>query len=109
MNTNNQDTLTLIVKYGIMVRQIPVETTSLWGYNEKVHGSRPLKENESLVEENGRKLIKEVKRPVNGGKWMAKQATNTSSKVHWSIREDNLSDTIDEAVLKVVAQILSEK
>ena len=42
--------------------------------------------------------------PSDAGKWMAKQITDTSL-VTWSKKEDNLSDTLEEAVIKAVNKI----
>lgn len=98
MTANNQ-TLELIIKHGLSVRQIPATVTSLWSATS----GRALKNNEELVEKNGRTFIQETRVPANAGMWMAKKCPNSDSTVRWNIKTDNLSNTLDEAVAKAVA------
>jgi hypothetical protein len=97
MSMNIQDqTLTLIIEHGLTVRQIPYEVVSHWGYRE----GDPILKNSEIVEKGGRNYMKQVKIPTHAGKWMAKKCVDTNSQVHWNIKNDNLSDTLQEAVLK---------
>lgn len=89
-------TLDLIVKHGIMVRQIPFSVTQRWTKRP----NQILKEGEELVVINDREFIVTTRIPRNAGKWMAKTCKSTSSEVRWNIKTDNLSSTLHEAVLK---------
>ena len=94
--SQNNDTLALIIEHGLTVRQIPYESISMYGHRE----GQPLMKNAELVEHNGRWFQRVVKVPANAGMWMAKKCDNTLSQVKWYIEKDNLSDTLEEAVLK---------
>lgn len=77
---------------------------SHWGY---LDGDPSLK-NSEIVEKGGRKYMKQVKIPTHAGKWMAKKCVDTNSQVHWNIKNDNLSDTLQEAVLKATQDKIKE-
>jgi hypothetical protein len=91
-----QNTLELIIDHGLTVRQIPFKKVCLWGYRD----GAPIIKGAELVEENGRRFMREVRTPAHAGKWMAKKCIDTGSEVHWNIKTDNLSDTLQEAVAK---------
>lgn len=98
---SNTDTLSLIIQHGLTVRQIPHSVTEKWGYRE----GAPLMQDAVLIEDNGRTFQKRVRVPANAGMWMAKPCKDTSAMVRWNIKRDNLSDTLDAAVKKAVADI----
>ena len=102
--SQNNDTLALIIEHGLTVRQIPHETVSMYGHRE---GSSLMK-NAELVERNGRKFQRVVKVPKYAGMWMAKQCKNSWSSVEWNLERDNLSPTLEEAVLKACSAIEEE-
>ena len=70
----------------------------LWRYQK----GAPIIKNSEIVEQNGRKFMREVRVPEHAGKWLAKRCETTSAQVTWNIKVDNLSDTLPEAVLKAV-------
>jgi hypothetical protein len=99
--TVRDNTLDLIISHGLTVRQIPNEVISHWGHRE----GAPIVKNSEIVTIDGRVFQKTVKIPEHAGKWMAKKCKNTSSNVHWNIKEDCLSDTLQNAVLKAVEKL----
>lgn len=103
MNTQNA-TLALIIQYGLTVRQIPYEVVTYYTYRD---GS-PIPKGYVIVVRDGRQYLKNVKVPINAGKWMAKTYKSTSTNVTWDIKTDHLSDTLEEAVEKAVQDALAD-
>lgn len=127
------DTLDLIKKYGISIRKIPYELKDVFRveFNEKFTKGKNLEIKEMVVRRNvsqkewehfrtQRKFsdhvrfrdntifedfFVETKIPDNAGKWMAKVVKHNDTLVRWNIKTDNLSDTLEEAVRKVVDAI----
>lgn len=97
-------TLALIIKYGLSVRQIPETETALYSYTE----GTTLAENQRLVQKFGRTMIESIKRPKLGGMWMAQRVKHSDSMVRWDVKENHLSNTLEEAVSKAVAAIEAE-
>jgi len=93
---NSSNTLALIIEHGLTVRQIPTCVVNRWG----MRPNHVLKDNETIVTMNGRQFIETRRIPTNAGRWMAKRCEHSDTQVHWNINIDNLSDTLDEAVLK---------
>lgn len=96
--SSNPQTLELIIKHGLTVRQIPNTVISLYS----LRPNHTLKSNEVIIEKNGRSFIQETNVPANAGKWMAKKCVHTNSMIRWDVKTDNLADTLEEAVLKAV-------
>ena len=127
------DTLELIEKYGISVRQIPFEVKETFRveFNEKFAQGKDVQAKEMILYKNvslkeweefhkRRKYSNHVryrdntifedfyvvmKVPEDAGKWMAKVVKHNDTLVRWSVKTDNLSDTLEEAVRKVVDEI----
>jgi hypothetical protein len=89
------NTLDLIIKYGIACRQIPEKVVSKWskGYTTSNPSSTL-----SIIEENGKELVKEVRIPANAGYWMTQLCKDTSSQMSWNIETCNLAPTLQESV-----------
>jgi len=125
----DSEILNYIRDYGISVRQIPKEVGSSYATSKrngnnivrKVLRDMSIEEYNRGVEgkmfgfsfeyENGqlvRYFERTVRIPESAGKWMAKQIKDSSSMVQWSIKDDNLSDTLDGAVLKLVKSLKNE-
>tara|TARA_R110000851_G_scaffold82212_1_gene180332 strand:- start:75 stop:455 length:381 start_codon:yes stop_codon:yes gene_type:complete len=114
------NTLEIIIKNGLSIRQIPKQTISL-------HEIRHHKENQEIVfhtlpnhcnykpfkKKNGdnknyifddatetikRKFTKKITIPKNSGFWMCKQVKNTNSSIAWDIKKDNLASNLKESV-----------
>ena len=114
------NTLEIIIKNGLSIRQIPKQTISL-------HEIRHHKENQEIVlqtlsnhwnykpfkkrhvdnknfifddttETIKRKFTKKITIPKNAGFWMCKQVENTNSSVAWNIKKDNLAYNLKESV-----------
>ena len=91
----------LMDKHCITVRQIPRELVSVF---EIQH----MKKGDEIIEtKNGIKRCKRRTIPKNAGYWMAKQIDHTFSTVRWD-KKDNLSPTLEEAVLKAVENLKKE-
>nr|WP_229649898.1 hypothetical protein [Vibrio splendidus]MCC4881873.1 hypothetical protein [Vibrio splendidus] len=104
---NQQDnTLALIIEHGITVRQIPRVVVSNWSF---LPNQQPKDENERFVKVGSRVYLEKTSYPSNGGMWMAKACTSTSAGVRWSMNEDCLSETLQEAVQKAVDKHLALK
>jgi hypothetical protein len=127
------DILDLIKKYGISVRQIPFEVKEAFRveFNEKFAQGKDVQAKEMILRKNVslkewehfhkcRKYSNHVryrdntifedfyvvtKTPENAGKWLAKVVKHNDTLVRWDIKTDNLSDTLEEAVRKVIDAI----
>jgi hypothetical protein len=93
-------TIALIIEHGLTVRQIPFSVTTRWSFRP----NKELYDGEKIVEIKGRKFVERTRVPVNAGRWMAKKCNHTDSSIRWDMKEDNLSDTLQEAVLKASQQ-----
>jgi hypothetical protein len=128
-----EDILSLIEEHGLSIRQIPKEIFGTCGKKEHISEDEEfIGEVECVIQEDCdettflkykhqrlwgdtfywkdrkiyRKFFKYRRIPNNPGKWMAKQVNDTSTSVSWSIKKDNLSTTLEEAVLKCVESIV---
>ena len=129
------DTLDLIKKYGISIRQIPFEIKEAVRLDFKPNEQYARDKNAQIKElvlrcnvspkewehfhkqRNFSKHVRYrnntifedfyiiVKVPEAAGKWMAKVVKHNDALVRWNIKTDNLSDTLEEAVRKVVDAI----
>lgn len=119
----NEQVFDAIIKYGLSIRQIPHEVISLYSMDHY----DPLKHTvvEQVVTLKGvykywktqdrsycnkhirfdddkeiiyRKYAKEIKVPQYAGYWMCKQAKDTSSRIQWVMRTDNLAPTLNKSV-----------
>jgi hypothetical protein len=99
--TTQDDTLNLIVSHGLMVRQIPLEVISHWGFGT----DGPILKDAEIVEVDGRRFMKTIDIPANAGQWMAKPCRHQGTSVSWSLNKDCLSDTLQEAVSKAILKI----
>ncbi len=89
-------TLALIEKHALTTRKIPMVVVTRWTHRK----NQILKDNEKIVEINGRDFVERTRVPDNAGFWMAKQCIGMDAQVHWNLKRDNLSPTLAEAVLK---------
>lgn len=98
------DILEIILKYGLSIRQIPlqrVETYSMHSYREgfEIIDVPPTKYN---VEG---KACRRITIPNHAGYWMCKQVNDTDSRVQWNIKRDNLAPTLEESIGKFIASL----
>lgn len=82
---------------GIIIRLIPVISTSLYAYKGKDH---KLKENQEMVAtSHKRKMIKENRVNTLGGKYLVTFKNDQHSTIVFSTKRDGVGDTIEEALL----------
>lgn len=86
------DLATILAMEGIVIRKIPVTSTSCYTFRE-----RALAENESIIESNGRKWIQQVKTNSLGGKYLIAFKNDQGSTLHFSLKHDGIGDTIEDA------------
>ena len=119
---SDQELLNIIIEHGLSIRQIPkfvVNTHEMRHYNSEKHTIIEIELKEKwhykywkdkypnsidvrFDDENKivyRKYVQEIKVPQNAGCWMCKQVKNTSSRVEWSIKDDNLAPTLLESIM----------
>jgi hypothetical protein len=99
--TTQDETLNLIVKHGLMVRQIPLEMVSYWGFGTDA----PIIKDAEIVQVDGRRFMKTISIPAQAGRWMAKTCGHQDTSVSWNLNKDCLSDTLQEAVSKAILKI----
>jgi hypothetical protein len=92
-------TLALIEEHSLTIRKIPKVVITRWTHRK----NQVLKDDEKLVEINGRDFVVRTRIPDNAGFWMAKKCIDMDAQVHWNQKRDNLSPTLAEAVLKASA------
>ena len=118
------DTLELIKKYGLTIRQIPKEKVHYISYNSDKSGEYPTEEREiatNVSEETFqhvlkggvwdahvfrrnkkgtifKKCLKITKIPHHAGYWMTKQINHTDTLVGWNKQADNLAPTLEKSV-----------
>ena len=113
---SDQELLNIIIEHGLSIRQIPkfvVNTHEMRHYNSEKHTIIEIELKEkwhykywkdkypNSIDEDKivyRKYVQENKGPQNAGCWMCKQVKNTSSRVEWSIKDDNLAPTLLESI-----------
>lgn len=121
------ETLSAIIKHGLSIRQIPLEVVSLLTFSSGLNTPENPEIVEYEVTDKGikkyllekkqndpnwrfdgekifRRFIRIVKIPKNAGFWMCKKVSNTSSRVEWSSKTDNLAPTLEESVKKFLAK-----
>jgi hypothetical protein len=91
---------------GIVIRKIPVEVVSLWTSPPKPEALKP---NESIVEKNGRKLLRVVDYPKYGGKYLVTFAYHTNSMIQFDYKTNGIGNTIEEAYADYIAKGESKK
>ena len=87
--------LDIIAIEGIVIRKIPVHSTSLYSYREG--DENRLKENESIVERGNRKYRQEIKTNGLGGKYLISMKMDQYSTVIFNNKYDGVGDTIESA------------
>ncbi len=87
--------LDILAIEGIVIRKIPMQTTSLYSYREG--DENRLKDNETIVERNGRKLRQEIKINTLGGKYIISMSNGQGSNVMFNIKYDGVGDTVESA------------
>lgn len=119
--------LSAIIEHGLSIRQVPLEVVSLYTFSSGLTFENPeivehevtdksLKKHLTEKKQNDpnwrfdgekvfRRFIRVVKIPNNAGHWMCKQVSNTSSRVEWSSKTDNLAPTLEKSVEKFLAAI----
>jgi len=90
------ETISAIVKYGLAVREIPLE---LFG----VHEVRHYQEGDELIERYGRTMVRRRRVPKNAGHWMCQQVQNTNEHTSWK-GLPNLAPTLHESIGKFLSQ-----
>ena len=120
-----KNTLEIILKYGLSIRQIPPTITSLYHYSKKSHKreggeivvsefnkdnrfdyeylKEANKNSESFIYDDKtkrvyRKCIRTTRTPKYAGYWMCKQVKSSGEIVRWSTKADNLAPTLEESV-----------
>ena len=83
----------ILAMQGVVIRNIPKETRSRFGYRER----RKLRQGESIVESNGRKYIESIKVNSLGGKFIVTFKTSQDSQVCFNIKRDGVGDSIESA------------
>lgn len=94
----SRDTLANIIRFGLSVRQIPLEVVG-------IHEIRHRREGDEIVTRYGREMIRRVRVPEHAGWWMCQQVRHTSSTVTWKASQHHLAPTLDESVALCVASI----
>ena len=79
---NDRKIIELIQKYSLTVRCLPKTVTSLWSFQGDYKFK--LKNNQNIIEHNGRKYIKTVREVERAGWWYVTESKNTDSIVHFS-------------------------
>jgi len=120
------NTLALIKKYGLSVRQIPLQVVSLMEMHRHVPGNEvverevtgrtPAQVRKHLVnsdnfrfdDKNNKvfcRYTRSVRTPEHAGWWMCQQSRGTGSTVSWGAKTDNLASTLEESVSLCVKQL----
>lgn len=133
----NEEVFDAIIKYGLSIRQVPNEVHSLftmerynplehtiveqevtlpnvykyWKNQDADHCAKHVRfdDDKKIIY---RKYACETKAPQYAGYWMCKQVKDTSSRVQWLMRTDNLAPTLNKSVelfLKQLKVITNEK
>jgi hypothetical protein len=92
------NTLDLIKKYGLSIRQIPTEVVS-------IHNPVNRQEDDEEIFWNNRKMLRRTRTPLHPGYWMCQVVANTNSNVCWSHAQCNLAPTLEESVAKFVESL----
>lgn len=115
------NTLEIIKKYGLSIRQIPKEVVSLYSMLHRKEGNeivyhdidmsnrkyelykKKLINRQDFIFDDERQraqrmFTKEVRIPKNPGFWMCKQVNSTNGSVTWNKKEDNLAPTLEDSV-----------
>ena len=85
------DTLADIKRFGLSVRQIPLEDVSTFD-------PRHYQEGDERITWNGRDMVRRVRIPEHAGWWMCQKSRDTSSGVFWNKKLHNLAPTLEESV-----------
>lgn len=96
------NTLDLIIKHGIAVRQIPLIVIETWskGYTTNRENSKSYP-----VVVNGREFVRVERIPENAGCWMSQVCKGTSANMLWDTKRDNLALTLEDSVSLLVAEL----
>lgn len=88
--------LDIIAIEGIVIRKIPVHSTSLYSYREG--DEKRLKPNQEIIMINEtRKMIREVKENKFGGKYFITTVPHQGATVIFNQSYDGIGDTIEKA------------
>lgn len=87
------DLATILKTEGIVIRLIPMTTTSRYAYQE----GRKLSATETIVERDGRTMVESVKHNSYGGKYLVTFKRDQGAQLHFSLKHDGVGDTIEEA------------
>lgn len=83
---------------GIVIRKIPMETISLYNYNEYNKRLLGLPDTQLVWCPNrGKEMIKETRRNTMGGKYLIKMEKNQDGLVRFNKKTCGIGDTIEEA------------
>lgn len=93
------NTLDLIKKYGLSIRQVPTEVVSIHNPHNGIQ------EDDEEIFWNNRKMLRRTKTPQHAGYWMCQVVANTDSRVQWSYQTCNLAPTLEESVAKFVESL----
>ena len=85
------DTLADIKRFGLSVRQIPLEVIEIFDPRHGLRGGE-------LIQWRERPMVKIVRIPEHAGWWMCQKVGHTSSGVSWDKKRDNLAPTLEESV-----------
>jgi hypothetical protein len=130
LNRDNMNTLDLIKAHGLALRQIPLSvsrlsemrhhkegneiiktvlkdmTPSRYAYHKKHHSTSADFELDDTRQQVTRLYSRSIRIPGNAGHWLCKSTNNdTSSRIEWSCKTDNLAPTLEESVSLFVSKI----
>jgi hypothetical protein len=83
----------IIAIEGIVIRRIPSQTTSLFGYRETF----PMKAGDEVVMINDRRYVRRVKDNSLGGKYLVTMKQDQDSIVRFDIKHNGIGDTVEAA------------
>ena len=89
------NTLEILALEGIVVRHIPMTSTSLYSYREG--DETRLKLGESIVERNGRKFRQAIVNNVFGGMYFITFKDDQGATVIFDKKRDGIGETIEKA------------
>lgn len=85
------DTFADIKRFGLSVRQIPLEIVSTFD-------PRHYQEGDERVTWNGRDMVRRVRIPEHAGWWLCQKSRSNDALIMWSAKRDNLAPTLEESV-----------
>ena len=99
----DSEIIQIISENNLSVRKIP-EKVVRTGFRRQFRFPLHEKETEEtfICEYSGMEKIRRIRIPENPGWWMCKEVKNTSSRVTWRAKTDNLSTTLDGSINKYI-------